>query len=149
MREENRPPNLPVQVFTHRYEEIVMREFKAVIPQHLLAKLPEDERFLVETVSKLESQFDWSVEQVIRLNRDVLDLHKRTSTLEQVGPTTMSEFIEEQREVNTKVSAKLDTLWDWKQFLSGKWAVVAGLALLILGGLTKFIFDVLGKLFKP
>jgi hypothetical protein len=145
---EDVPLELPVQVSTHRYEEIGLKEFKVVIPQHLLAKLPEDVRFLVETVNKLEARFDWGAENIMRLNRDVLDLHKRVSALEQLGPVGTSKFIEAQEALNAKIATRLDTLWDWKQFLSGKWAIITGLALLVLGGLTKFLFDLVGHYLK-
>lgn len=150
MREQENDQSLvAVQVLTHRYETLALKDFRAVIPAHLLAKLPEDERFLVETVSKLESQFDWAMTGLLKANHDVLDLHSRVSALEMEGSKPAVRFEKEQRLINEQIFAKLNTLWDWKQFFSGKWAIIAGLALLIVGGLTKFLFDIIGKLFKP
>jgi hypothetical protein len=39
-----------------RYKALVVPEFKSTIPPHVLARLPESERYLVEMVSKVEQR---------------------------------------------------------------------------------------------
>ena len=70
------------QLAVRRYEALVMREFKSTIPAHLLANLPEDERFMVETMSKLENQYNWLAEGVVKTNGFTLDLDERLVRLE-------------------------------------------------------------------
>ena len=60
-----------------KYEQIAVREFKNTIPPHLLEKLPESERWIIETMSKLESQSDWLLEIGVQGNRDIVDIGRR------------------------------------------------------------------------
>lgn len=128
----------------HRYEPIAPREFKSTIPAHLLANLPEDERFMVETMSKLEGQFNWLADWASKNNASVLDLDERTVLLEEERKHCL-----ELLNANTALKDRVDKLWDWKQYFSGKWAVLAAAALIVIPLLAKFAFDALVKWIKP
>lgn len=136
--------NTSVSTPKRHYEVLVMREFKSTIPPHLLASLPDDERFMVETMSKLEGQFGWLADAAVRSNAAVVDLDTRASSLESL-----------QRDLAARVKAsedqkaKVDVLWDWKQYFSGKWVIIAGLGVLIAAALIKLGFDYIPKLFHP
>ena len=128
----------------HRYEPIERREFNSTIPPHLLADLPEDERFMVNTVSKLENQFAWLSEGMIKNNGATLDLDDRVSAVES-GQTAVAQHMVSFDATKDKV----EKLWDWKQFFSGKWAVLAALSLILVPVLLKFIIDWVLKVWKP
>jgi hypothetical protein len=128
----------------HRYETIALREFKSTIPPHLIAHLPEDERFIVNTVSKLDSQYAWMMENVVRHNGAALDLDERVTALEGRATSSTSRL-----DAMAEQTDKVNKLWDWKQFFSGKWAVIAGLALIAVSVALKFLLDVVFKWIKP
>lgn len=137
-------PAMPPAREKRHYEEIVPREFRSTIPPHLISHLPDDERFIVETVSRLENQFQWMQENVVRNSKATLDLDERVTALESgvVATTTRLVVMEGQAD-------RVNKLWDWKQFFSGKWAILAGAGLLIAGALVKFLLDVIWKWAKP
>jgi len=128
----------------HRYEPMAPREFRSTIPAHLLANLPEDERFMVETISKLENQFNWLSDCAVKNNGSTLDLDQRVLELEaacreQKKRSALADTLED----------KVNTLWDWKQYFSGKWAVIGGIVLVVYPLLVKYLFDILIKWIKP
>lgn len=137
-------PVKQVIVRDRRYEVIVMKEFKSTIPAHLLANLPEDERFMVETMSKLENQYAWLAEGVVKTNGVVLDLDERLARMEsgQVQCAQRLGAMEGQTD-------KVNKLWDWKQFFSGKWAVLAAIAIVVIPLLLKFLLDLVVRWLKP
>lgn|SRR5512143_415796 len=128
----------------HRYEPMASREFRSTIPAHLLANLPEDERFMVETMSKLENQFNWLSEWAVKNNGSTLDLDLRVLELESVCRDQKKRLA-----AADTLEDKVNKLWDWKQYFSGKWAVLAGIVLVVYPMLVKFLFDLLMKWIKP
>ena len=48
-----------------RYTPLEVPEFNSTIPPHLLGKLTEQERYLVETLSKMEQQNTWLINSVV------------------------------------------------------------------------------------
>ena len=98
-----------------RYETTSVPDFKSAIPQHLLGKLTEQERYLVETLSKMEQQNAWLIVSAVKSNSAIVDLDVRQSRVEL-----------------------------WKERLTSKWALVIGFALIIgpmlLQTLISFIF---------
>jgi hypothetical protein len=115
------------QTAPRSYEVIEVKEFKSSIPPHLLGKLSDSDRWLVETMSKLENQNNWLVTAILKINKDVLDCDRRISDTRK----------------------DVSTLAEWKQIISGKWAVVGVLGLLALSVVFKFLFDALWHLWKP
>jgi len=79
-----------------RYEALTVPEFKSAIPTHLLGKLSEQERYLVETLSKMEQQNTWLITAVVKGSAAVVDLDIRQTKTEQ-----------------------------WKDRLTSKWSLVA------------------------
>jgi hypothetical protein len=149
MSDQESKPGLPNPVFVgHRYEQVVAKEFKATIPHHILAKLPEDERFLVETMSKLENQYEWLVTVAIKNNGDIMSLDSRLSAYETVSQ--QSALVQHAQQTTLEdIGPKVGKLWDWKQFFSGKWAVVVCVALVIGPVILKFLLDLVLKWIKP
>jgi len=134
------------QLAVRRYEALVMREFKSTIPAHLLANLPEDERFMVETMSKLENQYNWLAEGVVKTNGFTLDLDERLVRLEANTVSNAQRLGAMEGQAD-----KVNKLWDWKQFFSGKWAVLAAIAIaiVVIPLLLKFLLDLVVKWLKP
>lgn len=128
-------------------ESMRFREFK--IPPHLLSKLNDDERFQIETVSKLESQFTWTSEQLQNLGSHIDDLIDKVSILETSASGTVLPFIHDQQRINVEMSTalnsdikpKLNEIWDWKMMLSGKWAIVCAVVIMIVPLLLKTAAD--------
>lgn len=138
----NRVPMAGVRDKRH-YDALVMREFKSTIPQHLLTNLPDDERFMVETMSKLENQYGWLADGMLRCNTAVLDLDERVTAAESAQAELSSRtaaFVQQSNKVNE--------LWDWKQFFSGKWAVLTAAVLMLLPLVLKFLLDMVVKWLK-
>jgi hypothetical protein len=44
---------------------------------------------------------------------------------------------------------RVDKLWDWKQFFSGKWAVLVVIGATVIPIALKFLLDLLLKWLKP
>jgi hypothetical protein len=127
----------------HHYDAIVLREFRSSIPPHLLANLPDDERFMVETMSKLENQYGWLADGLVRNNTATLDLDERVTALEKAQKDASTRLVAMEKQED-----KVEKLWDWKQFFSGKWAILAALVLVLLPLLLKFLLDLVIKWLK-
>jgi len=143
MSSETQPSQAVVKA-KHHYDQLALREFRSTIPPHLLANLPDDERFMVETMSKLENQFGWLSEGLVKTNGAAIDLDERVSTLEsnQREATARLAVMEKQED-------KVNKLWDWKQLFTGKWGVIAAIAIVVLPLLLKFLLDLVIKWVKP
>jgi hypothetical protein len=84
-----------------RYELLKVPEFKSAIPPHLLGKLTDQERYLVETLSKMEQQTVWLVDAAVKANGAVVDIDIRQSKVEL-----------------------------WKERLTSKWALILGIVVI-------------------
>lgn len=127
----------------HHYDAIILREFRSTIPPHLLANLPDDERFMVETMSKLENQYGWLADGMLRGNSATLDLDERVTALEKAQKDTAVRLTAMEGQED-----KVNKLWDWKQFFSGKWAVLAAIAIVLVPLILKFLLDLVMKWLK-
>lgn len=123
-----------------RYVQLEVPEFKSTIPAHLLGKLSDSERFMVETMSKLENQSDFLVKAAMQGNRENLDIDSRLSVLE-----LWKEKMGTGEPVMADVVDKVRKLWDWHQMFSGKWAVIWALALIVIPVLLKLAIDLAVK----
>lgn len=108
------------------YELLEPPEFKSSIPPHLLGKLSDSDRWLVETMSRLENQNNWLVGAVKRVNKDTLDCDRRI-----IG-----------------VRKDVSTISDWKQLMTGKWAIIGVITMIVVPVLLKFLLDGLWHLWK-
>jgi len=123
-----------------RYVQLEVPEFKSTIPNHLLGKLSDSERFMVETMSKLENQSDFLVKAALESNRENLDIDSRLSVLE-----GWKEKQGTGEPIMVDVVAKVQKLWDWHQMFSGKWAVIWTLALIVIPIVLKLLIDLATK----
>lgn len=119
-----------------RYVQLEVPEFKSTIPAHLLGKLSDSERFMVETMSKLENQSDFLVKAAMQGNRENLDIDSRLSVLE-----GWKEKMGTGESVVADMVTKVNKLWDWHQMLSGKWAVIWALAIIVVPIGLKLLLD--------
>jgi len=120
-----------------RYEPVVTKEFRSTIPPHLLDKLSDTERYMVQALSKLENQYEWVVQSVVNDNKNIIDLGGRCDAIETWRSTV---------ETDTKGQVeKVDEIWKWKQMTSGKWAVVGALVLIVIPIALKFLLDLVVK----
>jgi hypothetical protein len=67
-----------------RYKVLAVPEFKSTIPPHVLAKLPESERYLVEMVSKMEQRDAWLINATTGGNEANISLDIRLSRVEKL-----------------------------------------------------------------
>lgn len=68
---------------TPRYQELKKPEFKSQIPAHLVDKLDTKEKYLVETLSRMEQQQEWLINSQLETNRAVLETDLRMQTVEE------------------------------------------------------------------
>jgi hypothetical protein len=67
-----------------RYKFLVVPDFKSTIPPHVLSKLPESERYLVEMVSKMEQRDTWLTDAAKNSNEAEIALDIRVATIEKL-----------------------------------------------------------------
>jgi len=126
------------------YDQLAPKEFHSTIPAHLLTNLPDDERFMVETMSKLENQFGWLSEGLVKTNNAAVDLDERVTDLEKTQRDSAARLAAAE-----KLEDKVNKLWDWKQLFTGKWGVIAAIAIVVLPLVLKFLLDLVVKWVKP
>lgn len=88
---------------TSRYQELEKPEFRSTIPPHLVNKLSDQEKWIIESLSRMESVHEWLVKAALDGNRADIETDLRTQELE-----------------------------DWKSMISSKWAVIGAFLLLCL-----------------
>lgn len=99
-----------------RYQELKKPEFKSAIPPHLVDKLSPQEKYLVETLSRMEAQNEWLITVVLGENRSTVETDLRVQELQ-----------------------------DWKSMVSSKWAVIAAFLLICLPVAVKEVLNRLLK----
>ena len=99
-----------------RYQKLEKPEFASTIPPHLVDKLTPQEKYLVETLSRMEAQNAWIIKAVLEENRADIETDLRVQELQ-----------------------------DWKAMVSSKWAVVAAFPVVCLPVLIKWMFDLATK----
>jgi hypothetical protein len=67
-----------------RYKALHVPEFKSTIPPHVLSKLPESERYLVEMVSKMEQRDTWLTDAATNGNAADIALDLRVARIEKL-----------------------------------------------------------------
>lgn len=75
-----------------RYKPLEVGEFKSSIPAHVLAKLPESERYLVEMVSKMEERDKWLIGAARSANQANIELDLRVTKQEKIMDKIMSKW---------------------------------------------------------
>lgn len=127
-----------------RYAQVKIQDFSGHIPEHILAKLPPEERYLIENVSTLEAKTEWLIAVVVVQSADMQDVDVRLTGLE-----TATNPIDALAKDHALLKEKVDSLLEWKAFISGKWAIIGGLGLLVGSSIVKFIFDAAVRALKP
>lgn len=64
-----------------KYRELEAPEFKSLIPPHLLGKLSEQEKYLVETLSVLGQQNAWLINATLEGNKANIELDRKVQSL--------------------------------------------------------------------
>lgn len=75
-----------------RYKPLEVGEFKSTIPAHVLAKLPESERYLVEMVSKMEERDKWLIGAARSGNQANIELDIRVTKQEKIMDKILSKW---------------------------------------------------------
>jgi hypothetical protein len=75
-----------------RYKPLESSEFKSSIPRHVLAKLPESDRYLVEMVSKMEERDKWLIDAARNANQANIELDIRLSKQEKIIDRAVSKW---------------------------------------------------------
>jgi hypothetical protein len=86
-----------------RYPELEKPEFKSTIPAHLVNKLSDQEKWVIESLSRIESVYEWLVKAALDGNKTDIETDLRVQEME-----------------------------DWRSMISSKWAVIGGFLLLCL-----------------
>lgn len=87
------------------YAPLELKEFKSTIPEHILEKSTDQEKYILNSLSRGEQCFDWLIDATIRINDQMVRHHKRISTIEK-----------------------------WKENIMGKWATAVGI-FVVFGGI--------------
>jgi hypothetical protein len=65
-----------------RYPKLETPKFESKIPVHLLNRLSDQEKWLVETLSKIDQKADWFMAAIVRTNEIDRELDVRLSKVE-------------------------------------------------------------------
>lgn len=90
-----------------RYPKLELPVFESKIPSHLVNKMSDQEKWLVETISKLDQKTDWLLQKMVETSGHVLDIDVRTQKVE-----------------------------DWKTIFSGKWALIGAVCFMVVTAVT-------------
>lgn len=91
---------------------LAVPEFKSAIPAHLLEKLTDQERYLVETLSRLEQQNGWLIVTLVATNNATVQVEKRLGGVE-----------------------------SWKDKVTSRWAPIVGGVAVSLPIIIKFVLE--------
>ena len=95
-----------------KFAELRVPEFKSTIPEHFLARLEDQERYIVQALSKMEQESDWVTHSLVEANLQRIDLDTRLAKVE-----------------------------SWKDRLTSKWTVVAAVLVVTVPVLLKALID--------
>lgn len=90
-----------------RYPKLELPEFESKIPSHLVNKMTDQEKWLVETISKLDQKTDWLLQKMVETSGHVVEIDVRTAKIE-----------------------------DWKTIFSGKWALIGAVCFMVVTAVT-------------
>jgi hypothetical protein len=122
------------------YEPLVSREFKSTIPVHLLGKLSDGERHMIETLSRLENQYEWMFQSLAHQNRMVVDLARRQSNAEE-WKGKIDPKIDNHDKAVSEISGQVQALRDWKSAVVGKTGILFWLATIVIPVVLKTVID--------
>ena len=76
------------------------------------------EKWIVESISKIEAKTDWLIERALESN-----------------------------EIDREADVRLERIEEWKTYFTGRWAVIGGTGFMVLTAIVAFAMDKLGALF--
>lgn len=123
---------------------LTVPEFRSTIPAHLLGKLSDSDRYMVETMSKLENQSQWLVDVAVQGYKDIAVLEEKVRVLE-TWKEQANKKVEFMEPAAKEAQDKVAKLWDWHKVLSGKWAVLWAILLIFISVVLKFLLDHISK----
>jgi hypothetical protein len=95
-----------------KFATLRVPEFRQTIPEHFLVRLADQERYIVQALSKMEQESVWVTNALVEANAQRIDLDSRLNKVE-----------------------------TWKDRLTSKWTVVAAIAVLIIPVLLKALIE--------
>lgn len=145
-----------------RYAKIEPKKFESTIPQALVDKLSETDKHIICTMNVFESRISWLEDCVLLCNTDILDCNVRLEKIEAwiqnadkliadekrerlAFEAKITELLEAGGEHSAKTDTKVESLLEWKHYMSGKWFVVWAVAMIVLSVLVKWIVDSVTK----
>jgi hypothetical protein len=88
---------MPENEIESHYARLERPNFQSMVPHHILARFSDQEKYVVESLSRLEQQQEWLVVAMLETNRIQRDLDKRLQRVE-----------------------------SWQEKLTSKWALIMG-----------------------
>lgn len=118
------------------YAPPVAPEFRSTIPSHLIERLTDSEQHMIATLSKQEAHIAWTDTTVAALYQHAIRFDARIKELEAKQAQS-----DRQSQALATTIERTDKLWDWKQYLSGKWALAWALFILLVPIAIKYVID--------
>ena len=100
----------PSLEYTSRIQELEIPEFRSLIPEHLIEDLNPKERWIVETMSRLEQQGDWLIREIVSGRKNLIDLDTRLHFL----------------------TVRIKPLESWRRGFKSVWVYASALALMVI-----------------
>lgn len=112
------------------------REFKSNLPDHIVAKLPDDQRHVCVTISRLENKLEFSLDVVRQEYARSSALRSRVLALETL--TADYRTLTDRLAKTEHVVRKLEV---WRLMVSGKAGIAVWVGTVIAPVLVKYLFD--------
>jgi len=89
--------------YNSHYKKLEIPTFISSVPDYMISKLTESEAFMVKSISIIEQQSKWLIENILEQNRIAIEIDERISKIE-----------------------------EFKNNLLSKWSIFAGISILIV-----------------
>ena len=109
--------------FESLYPKLERPTFQSTVPPHLLGKLTDQERYVVEMLSRSEQQNEWIINAILENNRIYRDLDRRLQQL------------------SSDLDARVSKVEGWQKTVTSKWAVVVAIFLWVSPIVGKYALD--------
>lgn len=109
--------------FHSQYPKLERPEFQPKVPAHLLNQLTDEQRYVIEALSKTEQQNEWMINAALENNRIYRDLDRRLL------------------KSSTQTDARLQNVEGWQKMVTSKWSVAVALVLWISPFVGKLLWD--------
>lgn len=99
-----------------RISPLTRPEVHSSIPEHVIAKLDQQEQYLLKTISQLSTEKEWLITALLRQNQELINAELRLQRVEA-----------------------------WKSVVAGKWGVAGWVATVIVAAAIKALAEKLTK----